>query len=78
MVYLFLLAAIAVFLMIGLSMMDDRVLPWTCPSCFAGWDDDLLGRYRPWWEARRGDRVRCRTCGSRFRESPNGTLVEDR
>jgi len=75
--YLFIAAAIIVFLMIALSMFDDRVMPWACPSCFEGSDEDALGQRRTWYLAHRDGRVRCRWCRERFKEHPNGSLVRD-
>jgi hypothetical protein len=74
MVALFIIASIILGLVIAFGMMDDRVMPWTCPACFAGPDEDLLGRYRWWYVVERSGRVRCRTCSAKFEERADGTL----
>ena len=74
MVALFIIAAIIVGVVIAFGMMDDHVMPWSCPACYRGSDEDLLGRHRRWYIVERGGRVRCRTCSARFEERADGTL----
>ena len=52
------------------------VMPWSCPNC--GWhgDKDLDGAFGWWTDIERG-RIRCGSCGTIYKEHPNGTLVED-
>jgi len=55
-----------------------RSMPWSCPSCFFGGDTDLADQPREWYVELWGGLVQCRQCGARFKEHPNGMLVEDR
>jgi hypothetical protein len=75
--FLFILAAILLFAMVYFGTLDAHVMPWTCPSCSHAGDENLAGELRHWYTAK-GDRVRCRQCGTYFKEHPNGSLVEDR
>lgn len=77
-VYLFILAGIAVALMIFMSMTDAHLLPWSCPSCYHGIDENIAGESRHWSTNAGPGRVRCRWCGTYFKEHPDGSLVEDR
>jgi len=74
MLALFIIATIIVGLVIAIGIMGDMVVPWTCPACFRGSDEDFFGRYQPWYVVERGGRVRCRECGARFEERADGTL----
>lgn len=75
--WLFIIVAIVMTVMI-LASAEEEPLPWACPVCYVGWERDILGQYQPWYVREDGDRVRCRRCARRFRETPNGTLVEER
>jgi len=77
-VYFFIIAAILVFLWIVLSMIDDKFMPWTCPACYSASGRDEIGEYRTWYVSGRHGRIQCKACGARFKESPNGVLVDDR
>jgi hypothetical protein len=78
MVFLFIVAAIVACLLIYFGMLDAEVMPWACPACYAGSDENIAGVRRPWYVPERSGRVRCRACYARFRERPDGTLVEVR
>lgn len=73
---LFIVGALVMAAVIFFGMLDDQVMPWSCPRCHAGSDEDIAGSHRPWYVVR-GRGVRCRTCHTSFKEHPNGTLVED-
>jgi len=76
-VALFVIAAVILILTIMIQMATTDAMPWTCAKCFYPGDDDQLGRHRPWYsQTERG--YRCVHCGARFKEHPDGTLVEDR
>jgi hypothetical protein len=58
-------------------------LPGACPRC--GKTDEplqgagtIIGGYRRWYHQTPGQRIRCRVCMTKFKNHPNGTLVEDR
>lgn len=72
----FIVGAIAVFAWIFFGMLDERVMPFSCPRCHAGSDETIAGTSVPWYREHRGG-VECRSCYTRFREHPNGSLVED-
>jgi hypothetical protein len=76
MVMLFILAALLVGGMVLFGMLDAHVMPWSCPACARGDDSNIAGEFRHWYVQRDG-RTRCRWCGARFREHPNGSLVAD-
>jgi hypothetical protein len=78
MAILFFLGAALLAWLIFRDMTGTDVMPLSCASCHFGGDDDLGGSRRPWYVDEQGDHVHCRRCGARFREHPNGTLVEDR
>jgi hypothetical protein len=71
------IGAIVTALLIFFGMLGSDAMPWRCPRCQIGGDDDATGRTRRWY-VRYGDRVCCRTCRTWFKEHPNGSLVEDR
>jgi hypothetical protein len=76
---LFMIAAVLLMLAIMIQMADTHAMPWTCAYCYYSGDDDDndIGRHRPWYrETARG--YRCVRCGARFKEHPDGALVEDR
>lgn len=76
-VFVFFVAAILTALTIYFGMLDAHVMPWSCPACYHGADEDIVGEYRHWYEAYRSY-VRCRWCGTRFKEHPDGSLVQER
>jgi hypothetical protein len=78
MTFLFIVAAIIVGLVVFFGMLDAEVMPLSCPACHAGADANIAGVRRPWYVVERSGRVRCRACYARFRESPDGTLAEER
>jgi hypothetical protein len=57
-------------------------LPGACPRC--GKTDDAItasgvaGGYIRWYRQTPGQRLQCRVCLTKFKNHPNGTLVEDR
>ena len=56
-------------------------MPGSCPRC--GQPDEPLtasgiGGYKRWYHRAPGDRFQCRSCMTRFKNHPNGTMVEDR
>jgi hypothetical protein len=59
------------------GMADIDLMPFSCPKCYDGGDDSLIGTHDPWYRRHNGI-VYCRMCHSVFREHPNGSLVEDR
>jgi hypothetical protein len=69
--------AIVFAAIVFVTMTDSEVMPLGCPRCHAGSEQPVGGVSIPWYQAWRGQ-VRCRHCLTRFREHPNGTLVEDR
>ena len=75
--FVVLVAAILLGLVIVIRLIPDDVMPLSCPSCYAGWGEDLIGRFRPWYIRRGNGRVRCRVCHTRFKEHPDGTLHRD-
>ena len=71
------IGAIVLALLIFFGMRGSDSMPWRCPRCQMGGDENAAGEHRPWYARYRGG-VRCRTCGTWFKEHPNGSLVEDR
>ena len=83
--FLYIVIAVALFVAVAWSMTPADVMPSSCPSCMNGArrdlfeEDTLVPLLRDAWYRRNSDgSVRCWACGKRFREHPNGTLVEDR
>lgn len=76
-VYLFIIVTVLVTLMIAVSMSSDGDLPWTCPGCYTGWDQDAYGQYEPWHVSIGTGCVQCRWCGRQYKQGPNGTLVKE-
>ena len=76
--YVFIIVAILVGLVILIDQMPDKLMPLSCPTCYAGWSEDILGRPQPWYVRERHGRARCRMCHARFKEHPDGTLRPDR
>ena len=66
------------FAVIFFTMMDTHVMPFGCPACYHGDDENIAGERRGWYVRLEGDRARCRWCGTYFKEHPDGSLVEDR
>jgi hypothetical protein len=66
-----------VVLVVKIFFSNDDPLPWLCPRCGSGGDEDAAGMSRTWYATTRTG-YRCRTCGTYFKEHPNGTVVEDR
>jgi hypothetical protein len=75
--FLFIASAILVMITIYFSMLDAHVMPWSCPACYHGADEDIAGGRRHWYLSY-GDHVRCRWCGASFKEHPDGSIVRDR
>jgi hypothetical protein len=71
---LFILAAIVFVAIVFFSMQDDRAMPFACPACQY---DGQIGPPSVTWYAQHGASVRCRSCGTDFREHPDGSLVRD-
>jgi hypothetical protein len=76
-VILFFLSTLILIVRIFLDSMDAYVMPFSCPRCAFGGDDDLAGQHQPWYRERRGG-VLCRECRAQFKEHGSGVLVEDR
>ncbi|HEU0034620.1 MAG TPA: hypothetical protein VFQ53_28545 [Kofleriaceae bacterium] len=76
--FLFLVLVLIVVARIFFSMLPERVMPLACPSCHHDGGEDLVGNPRAWWRGRRDDLVYCRSCGRRYKEHPDGSLVEVR
>jgi hypothetical protein len=76
--YIFILAAILLMALIYFGTMDVQEMPWMCPGCSHSGDRDILDEPRRWYQWLSRDRVRCRHCGTCFKEHPNGSLVEER
>jgi hypothetical protein len=74
----FYVAAIVMFFVVVFGMMDDHVMPFGCPACYYDGDHDLADQPRPWYRRHHAGGVYCRSCHTRFKEHPNGALVEDR
>jgi hypothetical protein len=64
-------------MMVFFGTVHAEAMPWSCPACYRGSDEDLAGQWIPWYDSSKYG-VRCRWCGTRFKEHPDGTLVEDR
>jgi hypothetical protein len=77
-VILFIIAAIVMAGFVFFGMADTELMPWSCPSCYHGADNNIAGQFRHWYVAHSDGSVRCRWCNARFREHPNGSLVPDR
>ncbi len=75
---LFLIGSAVLVGQVFFTMLGSDVMPFTCPRCHDGGDEDLAGDHVPWYRTYRNGTVRCRACGTGFKEHPNGTLVEDR
>lgn len=75
---LFVIAAVVMAWVVVYGMMDAHVMPMACPHCHHGSDENVAGEHRPWYVRSDAEHARCRWCGTRFREHPNGSLVEDR
>jgi hypothetical protein len=75
--FLFMVGAIVTGVLIFFGMLGSEPMPFSCPRCAYGGDEDLAGRSRSWYVVSR-ERVRCRSCYTWFKEHPNGMLVEDR
>jgi len=76
--FLVVAAVILVVALVFFEVHDAQVMPWSCPACHAGADENIAGEYRHWYVAERDGRVRCRNCQTRFEEHPNGSLVKVR
>ena len=74
---LFVAFLIGTAVLVGMILFDTDQMPWLCPRCGSGSDEDVAGQHLHWYRSIRGG-YRCRTCGTAFKEHPNGTLVEDR
>jgi hypothetical protein len=74
----FLVASVIMLFVVIFGMMDDHVMPFGCPACYYDGDHDLADQPRPWYRPIGEGRVYCRYCHKRFKEHPNGSLVEDR
>lgn len=72
--FLFLAGAVIMLFLVFVGMVDAEVMPFCCPACFADGDE----RIRWYRVVDRAGRVRCRSCGARFKEHPDGSLVADR
>jgi hypothetical protein len=75
---LFVIGTVVLVVLMFLSTLHERVMPWACPRCHVGNDTDLLERARRWYDRLTDGRVQCRHCYTVFKEHPNGSLVEDR
>jgi hypothetical protein len=73
---LFIIGTIVMTVRVLLGVLGDKPMPFSCPACYFGGDEDLAGQSWTWYVVRR-DRVRCRRCHTWFKEHPNGMLVED-
>ncbi|MGE5186418.1 MAG: hypothetical protein ACM31C_30390 [Acidobacteriota bacterium] len=78
MTILFILIVAIVFLIVMGGMAGSDLMPLACPACYWGGDRSLAGEPRSWFSRASAERVSCRNCGKRFREHPDGSLVEDR
>ncbi|HEY5928367.1 MAG TPA: hypothetical protein VIV11_42065 [Kofleriaceae bacterium] len=75
---LFIVGSFVMLARIFFGMLDVDLMPFSCPKCYDGGDDSMIGTHRPWYKREGNGIVYCRTCHSVFREHPNGSLVEDR
>lgn len=79
---LFILGTLVLLLLMARDSLGDQ-LPSRCPRCGAP-DEDVSVRksgiavYSRWYRERGDKGLQCRHCGTRFKDHPNGTLVEDR
>jgi hypothetical protein len=76
--YLFIIGTVVLVVLMFLSTLHERAMPWACPCCYTGNDTDIFDTPRRWYERLVGGRVQCRHCLAVFKEHPNGSLVEDR
>jgi hypothetical protein len=74
---LFIIGTIVMAVLFISKMLGPDTMPFSCPRCSFGGDDNIAGQIRPWYATHR-TRVRCRSCRTYFKEHPNGQLVEDR
>ena len=72
----FVVAAIVGFVVYA-SMLDAHVMPAGCPSCFHATTGGLTREPVLWYQVMRPGAYRCRHCGARFKEHPDGSLVRD-
>jgi hypothetical protein len=75
---LFIIGTVVIVVRILAWGLDAQVMPLSCPRCYEGGDTDLADAPRSWYVVVSNERVRCRHCHTRFKEHPNGSLVEDR
>jgi hypothetical protein len=75
---LFIIGSFVMIARIFFGMIDVDLMPFSCPKCYDGGDESLIGTSLPWYRREGNGIVSCRTCHSVFREHPNGSLVEDR
>lgn len=75
---LFIVGSAIMALRIYFGMLDVDLMPFSCPKCYHGSDESLLGGSHPWYDRGKNGFVYCRWCHTIFREHPNGSLVEDR
>jgi len=82
------IVAAMVFLMVmfeGVTWADIVLMPGVCPRCFQppvdpdAHDPDHPGEFRAarWYSEGPRGHYRCRRCGARFKEWPNGTIGPD-
>jgi len=76
MLLLFIVGSIVLSYLVIRELIGTEVMPLSCAHCHFGGDEDIAGQPRRWYTDH-GDHVNCRHCGTRFKEHPNGTLVED-
>ena len=75
---IFIIGSFIMLARITLGMLDVDLMPFSCPKCYDGGDQSLIGTSTPWYKSAGKGLVYCRTCYSIFREHANGTLVEDK
>jgi YD repeat-containing protein len=51
-------------------------LPFSCPVCAHGGDENLAGQHQHWYVWIDNERLRCRHCNQIFKEHPSGALVK--
>jgi hypothetical protein len=76
--FFFIVASFVMLARIFFGMLDIDMMPFSCPKCYDGGDESVIGSHKPWYHRDGNGIVYCRACHSVFREHPNGSLVEDR
>jgi hypothetical protein len=75
---LFIVVICIVLFVLAIDLMGAEAMPFLCPRCGLGGGADIAVQPQAWYRSRPRGRVRCRNCGTGFKEHPNGLLVEDR